>query len=564
MFVESVNGTELRFKNPGSLLLIVFAFVFWGVGFLDLLGHKSAEPDLFGLYSLPLFILIVIYGCSIVIWFALFINATLLAWVADRVKALQRNTRLAILFFIGLGAALWVIFEWDRWARLPGLQFAAFGLLVLTFLILLFANWQVDSRVQPWRRIIAYPLFVLVALEVVLQAAAWMDILPGRYRIGGDFYPYERIYYNEAGMHNHFANRYGWNFPDTELEEDGPRILIVGGGYVQALPVLPEQQLGVLLAERLNQDLEESSLQTEVVSVGMPGFGLSPFLYEDVITELPELIGMDEIIVFFHLGDDFQSPVSDHTSIRYTVGEADEVNVHPDDARLRHDLTHYYLRGYMSFQLVETLRSNYLTPKVVGNLIRSWQGSKQASFISPEGGNLDFSRQVGHVSDFYAVTEEGHAGIKTTELETIPEGNNFMFELGGNANAELALVIAERMLETAQEIARVHGVTLLVVTIPEFPEAVYDSFQGDPWQTEVGEYDLLLPEQALVEIAQKHQIPILPMGQYMLKDGLTVQEIRALYFSNDVKSFTPDGHDYFSAAIYSCFYADEADSSCSR
>ena len=35
MVVENVDGTELKFKNPGRLLLVVIGFLFWAVGFID-------------------------------------------------------------------------------------------------------------------------------------------------------------------------------------------------------------------------------------------------------------------------------------------------------------------------------------------------------------------------------------------------------------------------------------------------------------------------------------------------------------------------------------------------
>ncbi|HEX5838904.1 MAG TPA: hypothetical protein VFY26_13805 [Anaerolineales bacterium] len=564
MVVENVNGTELRFKNPGSLLLIVFAFVFWGVGFLDLLGHKSAEPDLFGLYSFPLFILVLIYGCSIVIWFALFFNANLLSWVAGRIRVLQNNTRLATLAFIGIGIALWVIFEWDRWARLPGLQFAAFGLVILAFLILLFANWQQDSALQPWRRIIAYPLFALVALEVVVQAAAWMGILPGRYTIGGDFYPYERIYSSELGLHNRFTNRYGWNFPDAILDDEKKRILILGGSYVQALPILPEQHASVLLMERLNQDVVDGETMVEIVPIGMPGFGLSPFLYDDSITEFPTTIKLDEIVVFFHLGDDFQSPSPQHNAISYTVDDEGQVQVDPKDAKLRHDLTHYFLRSYLSFQLVETIRSNYLTPKVLTGIMRGGEEQASTRDDAPLVAGVDFPRNVGFVTDTYDVTEPGNAAIKATDLEIIPEGNNFLFKKGGTVEMRQAMVIVDSILGTAQEIAQTKNITLRVVTIPMFPEAFYETSSKGTWEPQMGEYDLLLPEQALVEIARRHEIPILPLAQYMLDDQLTVEEIRMLYMSNSPGSFTPQGHDYLAEAIYLCFYSKETQHECSN
>ena len=564
MVVETVNGTELRFKNPGRLLLVVFAFIFWGVGFLDLLGHTSAEPDVFGLYSFPFFVLIILYGCTITVWFALFFNSNLLSRVADGITYIQNNTRLALVVLAGLGVILWVIFEWDRWARLPGLQFAAFGLAVMAGIILLFANWNESRYRQKWRRMIAYPLIALLALEAVVQVAARLGVLPGDYTIGGDFFPYERVYYSGEDIRNGFANRYGWNFPDAILDDEKKRILILGGSYVQALPIQPEQQVSVLLMDLLNQDAVDGETMVEIVPIGMPGFGLSPFLYDDSITEFPTTINLDEIVVFFHLGDDFQSPFPQHNAIRYTVDDQGQVQVDPKDAKLRHDLTHYFLRSYLSFQLVETVRSNYLTPKVLTGIMRGREEQVSTGDDAPLVAGVDFPRNVGSVTDTYDVTEPGHAGIKATDLEIIPEGNNFLFKQGGTAEMRQAMVIVDSILGTAQEIARTKNITLRVVTIPMFPEAFYEASSTGTWEPQMGEYDLLLPEQALVEIARRHEIPILPMAQYMLEDQLTVEEIRMLYMSNSLGSFTPQGHDYLAEVIYLCFYSKETQHDCSK
>lgn len=563
MVVENVNGTELRFKNPGRLLLVVIAFVFWGVGFLDLLGHTSAEPDVFGLYSLPFFLLIILYGCTIAVWIVLFFNSNLLSRVVDGVRYIQNKTWLVVAVFAGLTIALWLIFEWDRWARLPALQFAAFGLLVLAILVLLFTDWDEKNGQQFWRRVIAYPLIVLLAMEAALQIMAWFGVLPVGQTIGGNFYPYERIYYNGENPRNGFANRYGWNYPDFTLDDAGKRILIVGGSYVQSLQVQPEQQASVYLSELMNHGQSDRAMQTEVIPIGMPGFGLSPFLYEDTMTELPELLPFDEMVIFFHLGDDFQSPSESNTSLRYTVSDTNTVAVDPEDARLRHDLTHYYLRGFMSFQLVGTIRSNYLTPRVIKSLLVG-PGGQTGPVESTADGEFNFPRVVGSVEDYYAITEPGHAGIKTTDLEVISNGNNFMFMRGGSADTRDAVVVADGILATAQEIARARGITLRVVTIPMFPEAFYSSFEGDNWEPQIGEYDLFLPEQELMAVAQNHGIPILPMGQYMLEDGLSSGEIKVLYLTNDQASLTAEGQKYFAEAIYSCFYSADANNVCPR
>jgi hypothetical protein len=391
-----------------------------------------------------------------------------------------------------------------------------------------------------------------------------MGKLPGVDQLGGDFYPYERVYINGENFRNDFANRYGWYYPDFSLDDAKKRILLVGGSYVQALPILPEQQASVLLSELMNQDQTDRAMQTEVIPIGLPGFGLSSFLFEDSISELPSILNLDEMIVFFHLGDDFQSPSASSNSIRYTVSDTLEVEVHPQDARLRHDLTHYYLRAFMSFQLVETIRSNYLTPKVIASLVPNL-GEESRTAGTPSGEDqVNFPRRVGFVTDMYAVTEPGHAGIKTTEVKTIPEGNNFMFLQGENADMREAVAIADGILATAQEIALAKNIPLRIVTIPVFPEAFFNAYKTGQWEPQMGEYDLFLPEKALVEIAQKRSISILPLGQYMLEDGLSVEEIQVLYLSIDEGSFSSAGQAYVANAIYACFYSDDVNRLCSK
>lgn len=564
MVVEKV-GNELRFKNPGSLLMVVLGFLFWGVGFLDLLGHTSAQPDVFGLYSLPFFALIILYGLTISIWFALFINANLLMWVEDRVRFLQDDKRWAIPILVGLGAALWLIFEWDRWTRVPGLQFAAFGLVVLASAIFLLANWKDRAQEQPWRKIIVYPVAALLVVEILLQVLARFGGLPAVEKIGGNFYPYERIYDRGAAVPNTFANRYGWYYLDTKLDTGKKQILVVGGSYVQSLQVPPEQQFSAVLKDRIDEAQTDLAGNVELMPIGLPGFGLVSFLYEDAMKEMPDIVNADEMIVVFHLGDDFQSPVRSDNATEYLITESGEAAIDDENARLRHDLTHYYLRGYMSFQVVGMVRSNYLTPKVIGALLGRDGSAQYVNRSTPAGDDVvDFPRIVGHVSASYTLTEPGHAGIKTTDLEIVPGGNNFMFVQGGNEEVRKAVLVAEHLLTTAQEIAREKGIPFRVVTVPMFPEAFYESNSGGSWQPQVGDYDLFGPEKALVEVARKHGIPILPMGEYMLQDGLTVQEIRALYLPPQEGGFTPDGHAYFADAIYACFYSNTTDGRCSK
>ena len=220
---------------------------------MDLIGHTSKQPVIFGLYSVPLFIFIVLYGCMLAVWIVLFVSPQILARAVAGIRYIQSKTWLVLTLLVGLGLTLWVLLEWDEWSRFPGLQFSAFAMALLAAAILIFSGWNEHRRGQRWRKVIGYPLLALVAIEAVIQIVALFGMLPGSHRIGGNFVPYERVYQNEEGFRNDIANRYGWYYPDARLNDEAKRIIIFGTSQAQALQVAPEQQTGALLSELINQ-----------------------------------------------------------------------------------------------------------------------------------------------------------------------------------------------------------------------------------------------------------------------------------------------------------------------
>lgn len=556
MVIDSEDKKDLRFKNPERLLLVVIAFIFWSVGFLDLLGHTDPQPEVLGFYSLPTSILIVLYGSMLAIWVVLFSKPDILSRVVKGIEYIQSKTWLVLSILTVFAFAFWVIFEWSKWASFPGLQLSVFVLVLLATLILVFSGWREHRKVQWWRRVIAYPLFALVAVEAVVQIVALLGILPGIQNIGGEYIPYERVYQNGEGFRNGYANRYGFYFPDFELNDDNRRILLLGGSYVQALQVSPEQQVSALLSDLMNQNQKEDVPQTEVAAMGLSGFGPSPLLFDEVFQRHITLRGADEIILFLHLGDDFQSASPSANPIVYTVGEDGTVEV--QNAPFEHNLGHFFLRGYLSFQPVEILRSNYLTPKAIEGFARTWANDAQAtSETTVQNSEFDIPRLKGSVTDIYTINEGYHVGIKDTHVEKIPDGNNFMFKRGDNPARDASIAIVAGLLQQAQDIALANGVPFRIVTIPTFPKAFYNQASADNWEPELGDYDLFLPERALAEIAQQEDIPMVSMGQYMYEDGLGINEINELYYLDGQGHFTPKGHEYFANAVYSCFFADQ-------
>lgn len=562
MVMTDSENKDLKFRNPERLLLIVVAFVVWSIGFLDLLGHTSAEPDVWGRYSWPFFVFIIVYGCTIFLWIALFVSSRLLSQIINGVRRVQRRNWLAIGLIVGIGVALWVVLEWDRWSRLPGLQFSAFCLLLLAGGVLLFFEWRERNAGQWWRKVVAYPLFVLLGVELLVQIAAWFGVLPGAQHIGGDFAPYERVYFNTDGFRNDFANRYGWYFPDFRFDNKKKRILILGGRDVQGLSIPSEQQLATLLSDRIDQQRQPADAQTEVFSIGLSGFGPSPYLYDEFLAEIAKF-DIDEIIVLFHLGDDFQHPATEMNPIEYTIDDAGGVDIAPASKRLRHDLTHYFLRGFLSFQPVETIRSNYLTVRAISALVHDWIGGANAAADGlPVDGTINFPRLRGFVTRTLALTEPGHAGIRTTDRVSIPNGNNFLFEKQMSDDARKSTAIASSILATAHGIAADHGIVMRVVTIPTFPQAFFSQFEGADWQADIGDFDLFLPEKELASDAASAGFDLVPMGRMMDEEGLGVSEIEKLYTVDGQGQLTPAGHRYFADAIYACFYAKSTDRPC--
>ena len=127
-----------------------------------------------------------------------------------------------------------------------------------------------------------------------------------------------------------------------------------------------------------------------------------------------------------------------------------------------------------------------------------------------------------------------------------------------NDEAEHALEIATGLIAAYHAVLQDNDMTIRIVTIPAFPMRFYEQYQGTDWSSDIGDYDLLLPEQVLVDFADESGIDLLPMGTYMKTAGLSVDEIQGLYFKDGTGHFTPEGHEFFANAIYACFYSDDA------
>src|SRR5436190_4317566 len=83
-----------------------------------------------------------------------------------------------------------------------------------------------------------FKIFALFAglflVELVLQAAAWLGVLPGvstKLKV-----PFARVYWRAEGHGNSIRNRYGWYYPAFDLKAPH-RIALIGDSQVEAVEV---------------------------------------------------------------------------------------------------------------------------------------------------------------------------------------------------------------------------------------------------------------------------------------------------------------------------------------
>jgi hypothetical protein len=210
------------------------------------------------------------------------------------------------------------------------------------------------------------------------------------------------------------------------------------------------------------------------------------------------------------------------------------VKVVDEDAALRHSLQHLAIRAYDPLNPIQILKSHLFTAQ----LLHRWIGYK------------------------YVYKSYGDAGISPTipsNLDNVthaqPFGDaTFAFQRPPNDDAQLAFKLASGQLKQFKDQLDSLGIKMKLVTIPYFPQTFFETQNGAAWSNEIGEYDLLAPEKELGKFARENDIPFLPMGEYMQKDGASIEQIRSLFYDNGKGHFTKEGHAYFAQAVYNCFY----------
>jgi hypothetical protein len=559
MEIKHVLRRRQRFSDLGYRLIILVGLVLWIIGFVNLAGHTNPGEAVFGIYSTLVFAVLVVYSFGFLIWVTLLATPKASSWLKQGVAYIQARTWLALLVLALLGVALWVVLDLRQLLRFPMLRLSFFVLVILAGGIVLFAGWDGWRKVHVWRRLVVVMIAVFVVAELFLQFLGMLGALPGKQAMTGLYVPYGRVYYNLEGFGNSVSNNYGWYYPDFRLDKESKRIVLIGDSFVQGLQVKPSQNVGVVLEQLINERHDNRS--TEVLALGMPGFGPGLYLSLTRLEHAIQEFDPDEIIILFNLGSDFQTTTEPSGYDLYFELKDGNAVIHDDSVRFQHDLKHLIFDGYDPVSdPVSTLQTHLLTPKILQqatqNLFLETRGDQSGAAEPATPDDSDIPGFKGVVLET-EVVDAAHQAITAYDLLEIPGKSNFVFEKSQGQKAESALMVAMSLLKLSRDFARAKGVAYRIVTIPAFPKAFYSQVERSDWATEIADFDLFLPERALQQFAEDKNIPFLAMGQYMFEDKLAVDEIQSLYFSDGLGHFTTAGHEYFARAIYNCFYGDE-------
>lgn len=559
---QEKSQNQWKLETPEYLLLVVIGLILWTLGFVDMINHTSTKPTIFGLYSTSYFILLVIYTLGFGPWIFLLARPSHSNWLTKSVTAIQKTPWLAAL---ALGIIAFLI--WDlmgiqpetshplsKLSDVPVVRFTFVCLLLMAGVLIIFGGWTQVKPVQTWRKVLAILLGAVLLVEFFFQIMAATNLLPGTQKIADLFIPYGKVYYEGENFVKGRLNNYGLYYPDLNMADESERILLMGDTFIQALQISPDQHLGVLLNEKINNDAK----QAQVMALGYPGFGPSLYLNTRILPYTIAALSPNEIVAVVQLGSDLDnSTLLEDSVVNFEFDEEGNAKVHPDPDNFEywHDLSHFAISGFRPLDPLAVIRANYLTPRLFDAF------SRQTVAQQPTISNSAADEII--IPGFEAeVTEWGPPGhgftvVKSTVLNETPGTSNYLFESQASPEAEEALAIFNSLIKQTNDYAEAEGISFRVVTIPIFPASFYQQYQNKPWQPEIGNYDLFRPDRELRAFSEKEGIPFLSIGQLMYDKDLPTDQIKSFYYADGTGHLTPAGHQFLAEALYACFYANQ-------
>ncbi len=353
-------------------------------------------------------------------------------------------------------------------------------------------------------------VWVVFASELGLQALSLGGCVPGA-KVACHS-PLGRVYWTFEGRNSGRMNLWGWHADRRTFEGDGPRVVLIGDSFVEALEVSRSEATG----PRLEAELADG---TQVVPLGRGATG--PGHYLETLDYALERHGPDRVVVAFFLGNDFTDSMGQGAppdqlphELLYALDAQGRLELHPSTVlqpqRYRHQLVYNHYATPLT--VARSLLSHHLLLGLGQQLATSGLGA-----LAPPPPVVGAELPRERVSD----------------------------------PARLALVLA--LFAEMKSRADAARVALQVVTIPHFPAPLYA--QPADQVAALDGYGLLEDERLLAEGLQRLGLPTLRLGRSLREDRRTVSEIEGLFIGG-VGHFTPAGHAWFASELAAAIRGD--------
>jgi len=365
-------------------------------------------------------------------------------------------------------------------------------------------------------------LFSLLLVELSLQAAAWLGVLPAmNTKLKA---PFARVYWTSEGRGNGIRNRLGWYYPAFDLRA-ARKIAFVGDSQVEAVEVSPSQNQAADLQKLLKQQSPDWSV------LGLGTHGTCPAHSIDVLEYAWRHFQPQEAVVVVSIGSDVTeaSPKLNNVPVdRYIYYDLDadgKLVLNPASAGERAAFDHNLEFSHQSLftTLPVILNSHCMTLQLADSLRDIIYTRRRAAELVARG----------DVSNGF---------------------NPAPFAVNPAPEAQLAMKILLAQLQQCKNVCDSHGMKFRLVTVPSFPGEFYDTQRGRDWTARIGDYDYVKPEREVADWARANGIPVVSVGEVVRQKNLDVEEIRSLYFSGGTGHLTPKGHAFCAQAIYDAFY----------
>ncbi len=377
--------------------------------------------------------------------------------------------------------------------------------------------------------------FTAFSVEILFQILGIFGLIPGLSHYD-EYVPYGRVYCVKEGHGNGIMNRYGWYYPEFQLDEDSKKIVLIGDSFVQGVQINKKQHLGLRLEKYLNKN-NVDGIDNEVLAMGLSGAG--PAIYFEIMKYAIRHFDPSEIIMFIFIGNDFsdssyESRYEDASASKYIYYVRDEngdTKLHPESYTAQEKYVNNMESTYQSIfnRATRIVKSHIMTLSIIKYIQLK---------IAVVKNNTNKEMEA-----FRDRTKLGMIGL---------DDSFFRKELTENVLDTHEVV--RQILKKCNDYTKSRGISFRIVTIPIFPSSFYERNKSKDWSLEIDDLDFLLPEKAVTKFANEINIPILSMGKFMQDKKLDPKYIQSLYFYNGIGHLTEKGHKYFADEIYSSFY----------